>query len=289
MNVVEETLDYEIRVATLEEVQLAASWAAAEGWNPGHCDARLFYETDPTGFYVGLLAGKPIASISIVKYGTSFAFLGLYIVRAEHRGKGYGLRLWQAAMESVGSRAVGLDGVVAQQANYVKSGFAYRYANSRYEGQSVKVDSNVSDLVCLHSEVPFEQVRVYDTDVFGTERSTFLQGWVNQPDSFAFVKLGESKEVTGYGLIRPCVKGFKIGPLFADTPVIAEELFKALSDSVPEGSFLYLDTPSVNLAAVELAQRHGMSICFETARMYAGVAPNCLVQRIFGVTTFELG
>src|SRR5262245_25962649 len=114
---------YEIRCMTRAEVDLALDWAAREGWNPGLHDAESFYATDPTGFLVGVLDGTPIATISVVKYEESFAFLGCYIVHPDFRGRGFGCRIWEAGMLSLNGRCVGLDGVVAQQPNYRKSGF----------------------------------------------------------------------------------------------------------------------------------------------------------------------
>ncbi|MCG8376259.1 MAG: hypothetical protein MI702_07235 [Chlorobiales bacterium] len=38
--------------------------------------------------------------------------------------------------------------------------------------------------------------------------------------------------------------------------------------------------------ALELVKRH---VVFKTARMYKGVTPELPVERIFGITTFELG
>jgi hypothetical protein len=35
--------------------------------------------------------------------------------------------------------------------------------------------------------------------------------------------------------------------------------------------------------------RHGLVPVFETARMYSGAIPDEPVERIYGVTTFELG
>ena len=93
----------------------------------------------------------------------------------------------------------------------------------------------------------------------------------------------------GYAVGRPCRVGVKIGPLFADDPSVAQALFDALCASVPAGASLYLDVPEPNGAAVELARRAGMTVVFETARMYAGRAPDVPVERVFGVTTFELG
>jgi hypothetical protein len=53
-----------------------------------------FAAADPEGFFIGELDGAPAATVSCVNYGVSFAFLGLYIVRQDLRGRGYGLRIW---------------------------------------------------------------------------------------------------------------------------------------------------------------------------------------------------
>ena len=44
-----------------------------------------------------------------------------------------------------------------------------------------------------------------------------------------------------------------------------------------------------NADAVALAERYGMRSVFETARMYTAAAPACALERVFGMTSFELG
>ena len=127
--------DLVIRPANRRELDVALEWAAQEGWNPGLSDAQCFHVTDPEGFLLALHDGEPVASISVVRYGSDFGFLGLYIVRPELRGRGYGHRLWQAGMARLEGRTVGLDGVVAQQENYRRSGFSLAHRNIRYGGQ----------------------------------------------------------------------------------------------------------------------------------------------------------
>ena len=136
--------------------------------------------------------------------------------------------------------------------------------------------------------IPFDDVNAYDRSVFVADRATFLECWLNQPHSTAvgFVRNGG---LAGYGVIRTARSGFKIGPLFADDPEAADALFNALVARVPLDSTFCLDIPESNPAAVALAQRNRMTVVFETARMYAGPAPAVPLQRLFGVTTFELG
>ena len=52
---------------------------------------------------------------------------------------------------------------------------------------------------------------------------------------------------------------------------------------------LFLDVPEPNAAAVALAQAAGMAPVFETARMYTRPPPPVRAERVFGVTSFELG
>jgi len=52
---------------------------------------------------------------------------------------------------------------------------------------------------------------------------------------------------------------------------------------------LYLDVPEPNAEALALVGDRGMGKVFETARMYRGPAPRLELDRVFGVTTFELG
>ncbi len=278
------------------EVDIAIDWAATEGWNPGLFDADSFYAADPNGFLMGWLEDEPIATISAVKYGESFGFIGFYIVKPDYRGQGYGMQIWNAALAYLNDRTIGLDGVVAQQENYAKSGFTLAYNNIRYQGigggglptNSAPTNSAIVPLSIL----PFESVCDYDRPFFPDRRTEFLRFWINQPQSTALGILNPQlnpQQLVGYGVIRPCRSGYKIGPLLADSPEFAEQLFLALKANVPDGSPIFLDIPDGNLAAIELVQRHSMMAVFETARMYLGPHPDLPINRLFGVTTFELG
>jgi len=278
---------YTIRPMTRPEIDLAVEWAAAEGWNPGLHDAGSFHAADPEGFLVGLLDGEPVATISGVRYGQDFGFIGFYIVKPTYRGQGYGLRIWNAAMQRLAGRTVGLDGVVAQQDNYRKSGFALAWNNARYEGVGGGARS-ADDAIVPLATVPFEALDAYDQAFFPDDRRAFLRAWIGQPGAAA-LGLVQDGRLAGYGVLRPCRSGFKIGPLFADDPQLAERLFVALKALAPQGAPLFVDIPVPHGAALELVQRHDMTQGFETARMYTGVAPEVPMDRLYGVTSFELG
>ncbi|WP_164657956.1 GNAT family N-acetyltransferase [Tropicibacter sp. Alg240-R139] len=284
--------DYAIRPLTPEEVRTAVDWAANEGWNPGLSDRPCFLSVDAEGFWGGFLKGELIATISIVNYDELFAFLGFYIVHPDFRGRGYGLRLWQAAIGHAGDRLIGLDGVQEERENYAKSGFRLAYRNIRFGGPIQRALHALPDGVeATELDVLSTEAEQFDRAVFPAPRADFLNHWLNAKGHVAR-SLHQNGDLHGYGVIRPCRSGYKIGPLLAKSPDVARKIAGALLGAVPAADRdqdVFLDVPEPNGAAAAIAGGMGLKPVFETARMYTGPAPEIAVDRIFGVTTFELG
>ena len=263
--------DFCIRTMRPDEISIAIDWAAAEGWNPGLADAACFATADPDGFLVGELDGVPAATVSCVNYGDRFSFLGLYIVRKDVRGRGYGLRIWDAALAHTGSRVIGLDGVVERQAAYQRSGFVRAYGNIRYGGAVTAPNAPQACVISLR-EVPVRIVEADDATVFPAPRSEFLKAWLSAPGHVGRAIMRDGKLVA-WGVIRACRHGYKVGPLVADDRSAAEDVLGALVADVGDGE-VFLDIPGPNRDAIALAEGFGLAPVFETARMYTGeVAP----------------
>lgn len=289
----EETDGYEIRALAPPEIDMAVEWAAAEGWNPGLADAGCFGAVDPSGFWGGFLDGRLVATISVVNYGRRFSFLGFYIVAPEHRGRGLGYRLWQAGMAHAGKRLVGLDGVVDQQENYRRSGFELAYRNIRHGGvpDTSHLDPSPDGVEIFPITELTAGILDYDDQVFPVSRPRFLDAWLKAPGHVARAAVRDGR-IAGFGVIRPSRAGRKVGPLFADDRAIAEALLADLLEASTDGAVgheVYLDTPEPTSAAMALAETIGLAPVFETARMYTGPAPSIALDRVFGVTSFELG
>jgi hypothetical protein len=280
-------MSLEIKPMSRADLDVALGWARAEGWNPGLDDAGPFYAQDPSGFLMGWLGTLRIGCVSVVKYGADFAFLGLYIVLPAFRGKGYGKAIWDAGLASAPGRTIGLDGVVAQQDNYRRSGFALAHKSARWGG-------TLRGLVAKRSYVrpvapdDMAALLAYDRAHVAADRTAFLTAWLAPSPTRQTEGYFEDGRLRGYGTIRRAVDGWKIGPLFADTPAIAEALLATLvapADTDP----VFIDVPEPNAAANDMVRRLGFSPSFETARMYLGPAPALPTARIFGITTLELG
>ena len=279
-----------IRQMTRAELDTLVEWAAAEGWNPGLNDAQIFWDTDPDAFIAAELAGELIGGGSIVAYGGRFGFMGFFIIRPDHRGQGLGRQLWFHRRDRLIARlqapaVIGMDGVFDMQDFYAQGGFVLSHRDLRFEGVGAAA-RQADDLVDLAS-VPFSEVARYDAAHFPAPREQFLKAWISQPGGRA-LGVVRNDSLRGYGVIRPCRSGFKIGPLFAADGETAEALFRGLADRGP-GAPVFLDVPEINPAAMALAQRHGLREVFGCARMYYGPAPAEPYDEIFGVTTFELG
>lgn len=268
--------DYHIRRMTRAELDLVMEWAAAEGWNPGLNDAECYWQLDPQGLLVGELGGEVIAAIAASAYGATLGLLSLYIVRPQFRGQGYGLALWQAAMSYLDGRTVGLDAVAAQQENYARSGFKAVYRNLYYLGHGG--GPAPAGIVSLSSG-NFAEVVAYDAAFFPTPRTRFLGCWLNPPAGAAR-GVFDHGNLAGYGVIRPCHRGYKIGPLFADNLSIAASLLQGLIAQVP-GRAVVISIAAANPQALELVRGARMWPVYETIRMYTRGEPQVPMTRLY--------
>ncbi|MER8414894.1 GNAT family N-acetyltransferase [Mesorhizobium sp. M0239] len=274
-----------IRTLSLQELGLLVDWAAAEGWNPGLEDPAMLQAADPEGFIGAFVGDDMAAAISAVAYGSEFGFIGLYISRPDMRGMGYGKTVWDAGMKRLAGRTVGLDGVAEQQANYRRKGFAPAYETIRFTGRKAGPAVRDDGLRMITTQL-LSDVIAYDSHCFPAPRGTFLKRWLQEPHH-GLATIG-SRGVTGFGVARRCRSGFKIGPLFADDMETALQLLEGLAGAC-DGGELHIDVPADNTGFITALDAAGFAPTFTTTRMYKGPAPELDLQRVFGVTTLELG
>ncbi len=280
----------QIQQLNRNDLNILIDWASKEGWNPSKNDAEVFWNTDPVGFYGFFYEGNLIAAGAVISYSNEFGFMGLFIVKSEFRNSGIGRKLWYARRNILIQRlqknaSIGMDGVVAMQPFYKKGGFTIAFREERYE--FVGREFPLSDQISTIDRIDFEKIVQYDISFFGCKRTQFLNGWLYMPESNA-IQYKKNNEIGGYAVLRAAERGYKIGPLFANTAAIAEELFEYCLSIVPNQP-VFLDIPTINEEAVSLVKQYTGQYVFECARMYYGTVPNSNVNGIFGITTFELG
>lgn len=282
--------ELEFKQLKRSELDTLVTWAKAEGWNPGMYDAEAFWATDPEGFYGCYNNDELIGGGSIVSYGGLFGFMGFFIVKPEYRSQGIGKQLWYKRRDTLLSRlaegaAIGMDGVIAMQPFYGKGGFEIAFRDERYErlGATFDLDQHITPII----NNDLDQILAYDELCFGFPRPRFMKAWLKMPESKTF-KYTVDNTIKGFVVVRKVDDGYKVGPLFAEDEKIAEALYQAALNSL-EGSTLYIDMPVVNEAALRLVKKYNATYVFECARMYYGTPPALPTDKIFGITSFELG
>jgi hypothetical protein len=274
-----------IREMELPEIEIAIQLAARQGWNPGLSDGMAFFKADPEGFLLAEEGDEFAGCVSAVSYSPDYGFIGFYIVKEGFRGTSAGVKLALAALKRLKGKNIALDGVTGKVEKYKNLGFRQSHKNRRYESIGGSYPGNEN--IVKYNSVFFEELLKYDRQCFPAIRANFLENWFAMPDSRTLLWM-ENEKIYGYGTIRKCREGYKIGPLFADNPKIATSLYKALSSEALD-ELVYIDIPDNNPEALMLAKEFDMKEIFTTVRMYSGDFPDISHDKIFGITSPELG
>ena len=283
-----------IDLASRDDLRIMREWAIGEQWNPGPNDFECYYATDPNGSWMAKLDGKLAACLFIVTYDSSFGFAGVLITRPDLRDSGVGFAVGQKALEACKATTIGAYGLVHLEEYYKKPGYDFVMVdrNVRYVGVpslDTGLQSTIQDGIARINSANLDAVNSYDREIFPVQRTSFLSAWLSAPQHIGHVAV-ENDQITGYGVIRPCHGEVnKIGPLFADDAKTAENLFCSLVADSGVRCPVIVDVPEPNRKAVNLCRKYGLKPGMVTCRMYRGPPPSLPLNRIFGITSLELG
>lgn len=242
----------------------------------------------PGSFWAGVLNDEIIASIAATPYSEKLGYLSFYLVKPEFRQKGYGLPLWNKALQQLESRNIILDAMPSQIGIYQQLGFKtqYSFCSYHYDSGVMKMPSQES-LILIESGEILEKVLIYDQSFFPADRRKYMRYWLSQTNAVGFA-WQEGNKIVGYGLIRKAQTGFRIGPLYANSVHIASVLLQALlaqakddkvSISMPE------DTRMTQKITSEFNLRSGTRL----QRMYSKRPIDLPIEHILGITNFTFG
>ena len=293
--------NFTIRVISNNDLNKVTDWAKLEGFAPGIDDLSIFKNTDKQGIWVGCLNNVPIGSIACVKYNSSYGFIGLFIVKKKYRNKGYGLSLWKHALNYLDEiDCIGLEAAPSRLNDYQNWGFKKSSVTNRWKlngSKSLPVKFFYRDIYQGFKVVPVNQISSqavlnYDSQREPSPRPHFINDWLK--NSFGIVKalVDNNGMCHGFGRIRPCIlqdnkKGWRIGPLLADTPPLAELLIRKLAGTLD--TEILLDCPSLNPYANYLLSNLGFFEISRTYRMYKGPQPPFPMNQVYGLACLELG
>ena len=280
--------------------------AELEGWRPAIDDPDIYYNTDPSGFFIGELDGKPIGSMSAVKYGQTYAFGGLLIVQKEYRRHDYGLNLFEHAFQSVPSTYNDSgDGVLKMLPFYRKYGLVETYRTCRVEVDIAYSTAMLEEcapppavIIQPAKQVEFDKLSAYDNTAFGAPHHRFLQGLLDGPNTITLAATSTAGEVVGFVAARKTIieeEGWKIAPLYADSEQIVRAILKEVLQEMTKDSperkvaVLNLSPAEVNPAAHILAEELSATKLFDMWRMYTKGPLEFAGERVYSFGSIDLG
>lgn len=280
-----------------------------EGWRARESDPECYFVAGlVSNFFVGELNGERISCVCAMKYGDEQAYVGLFMVVKQYRGRGYGLRTWNETVMKIEPRFnAALDALVNMESTYNKSGFRREWINHRYDIKVANVVKVLSDaqkllpakaVVSPTDKVDLKKLSEYDSVIFGTCRENVLAAWITVALG-GWVVLSDDK-IVGYLILRKTVlfskEGYFAGPFFADDLTIAKVLLKTAcefisrQDAAPD-RVIAMDVPvEFNPEGVHLFEQElsGASVS-DTVRMMTKGVPNVPLQKVFGIGSLIIG
>lgn len=232
------------QVKNQDELQLALDWAVKEDWNPGRFDGAPYYAASHTGYFVLEEDENIIGTLAAIRYSDEYGFIGIFIVAPEYRRQGNGNLLFNAGINALSNCAlVGLNAVPPQVSYYKGFGFSEAWQNLRCSIESPLQGSHIDDMRLIDENL--DKLIAYDANIFGTMRADFLKTLLAAKNTTCLVSFDTQGNIAGYGVIRSCQQGFRIGPLYANDFNAAKSLFEGLLSCVL-GEKIILDIPEVN-------------------------------------------
>ena len=180
---------FSIRPAKLADVPLINDWARREGFAPGTGDVDIFRQTDQQGIWTGCLGEDPIGCIAGIRYNHAYGFIGLYIVRPQQRGHGFGMKLWQTALDHLRDvNCIGLEAAEDRIDDYSSWGFQPASITTRWQleadslPETFKASEIPQGLRLIHGDdIPEPKIQIYDADRELSPRPHFLSDWLHHP------------------------------------------------------------------------------------------------------------
>jgi len=222
-------------------------WCIDEGWNIGIHDSDIYYKIDPIHHYIAK-TNKSVASLSIIKHDHNFFTLGPFIVHKSYRGQGIGEALWHVAMtqmvEEYPDAHIALYAVSEQVDRYRKADFIPVLTIQRWYIDSSKLITSRSNQCTSITNKLIPSIGQYYHNNYVTNRDLLFNELLLKPETNGLVFMDDNV-IKGFGFIRRCVRGFRIGALVADTPEIAQTLIAGLLEFAL-GAPVFIDVPGSN-------------------------------------------
>lgn len=260
-----------IRQFREEDIEFAYDMTANEQWNVTRSDIKRMLNYEPNGSFIAETNSSRAGHVFAANYGT-LGWIGLLIVKTEHRNKGVGTLLTKKAIDyllNCGVQTIDLDAVPEVSNLYRKLGFTDKFDSLRFVGTSEARIPYRNDSATRMEKEDIAEVAEFDARYFGADRTRVLNSLHQASPELCFVSHAGS-DVTGYVMCRRAESGYNMGPLVCDSKHVAEQLLAKYLERLPSKTSVYAGVPAVNEKAVHTLRELGFRQYSKSIRMRFG-------------------
>ena len=262
-----------LRTMTMADIAAGLGLSKIAGWNQTAADWERFLRASPEGCFVAELEGEVCGTVTTISYENRFAWVGMVLVDPQHRSKGIGTKLLEAAIEHLDDRkipTIKLDATPQGKPLYQKMGFVCEYEIERWTLQrtaAVAIADGTAQDETAATPLPNSIVEA-DRDAFGADRRLLLESLYLSAPEFT-MEIRNHGVLQGYTFGRRGLFADHLGPWLAkDAPSARDLLEIFLARSRRET--LVVDCLKVNNVAVSLLKSYGFTYSRLLTRMYRG-------------------
>src|SRR5690606_29244067 len=280
---------FHIRRMEMEDLPAAMDIKNQEGWNQTLQDWEFLLHGKANSCLVATHRDKIVATVSAIGYDNKLAWIGMMLVRKEHRGQGLAKMLMKATLEKLASYlALKLDATPAGFPVYAALGFVPEYSIYRMVRLSREISTKHPDQPSLLEETSLQGIIDFDQKTYGVNRMHLLQYLHQQSPKPA--RIAETaKPIKGYIMGRLGTKYHQLGPLLAESMDTAVELISSALADLNEQPIV-VDVLADKEGLITWLQDQGFTKQRELIRMYYqnNPFPGYLAQQ-FLISGPELG
>ena len=267
------------------DLRYAAGLAIKEGWNVAEFDTQIIHSLSPDRCYIAKLNGHNIGCLLAVMLNPNHALFQSFVIEEGYRGRGYGSRLFEVALTSLGpSCSATVDAVEYLCPYYERRGFKPFWKAEVYHCTVAAVSyclSNLDELSHVHinsslEEISFDALAAYDDSISGECRHSWLKKWISETNGSSWAAVDNTGKIVGYTVCHALLKDesrekrYRISPLFADDPLVAKQLLKAVVAYCSAKEAPDLDSTILRLQFPVGANPEALQLCKELNGEFKG-------------------
>lgn len=279
--------DLTIRLLNSSDLPFCTDLVRQAGWNQLDDDWLRAMALNPEGCFLAACDGIPVATTTTCRFGR-IAWIAMVLVDESARNRGIGQAIVGHALqylESAGMETIRLDATVFGKGLYEKLGFKSEYELIRFTGTAMLDEELHSGAMPVTSPQLPARLTALDERITAAPREDFL---FSLHEKEPFYHFGNNLEIRAYAGARAGRNAVQIGPAIAETPASGKTVLNALMRKW-NGHRVFVDIPVANIAALDWAEKIGLTEQRRFVRMSKGKKPADSPEMIWASSGPEKG